>query len=209
MTAQIPGNQYSKGAKKRARKLRAITLPGGESAKARQAEMARGGSSVATQVEATSWDRGASGAANQIGLVDEPATEIDPETGKETPNPNRVRRRRREDWVVRYTLAGHITDIQAANAVKLRMASEGLRERNPLAALGEVRGGVSDREAIRIDARRYFRQLWGAIPTASRPVVERVVINDEPIWRGNQASRERHFKRLAAGLDAISEGARK
>jgi len=35
MTAQIPGNQYSKGAKKRARKLRSITLPGGESAKSR------------------------------------------------------------------------------------------------------------------------------------------------------------------------------
>lgn len=35
MTAHIQGNQYSKGAKKRARKLRAITLPGGETAKAR------------------------------------------------------------------------------------------------------------------------------------------------------------------------------
>lgn len=38
MTAQIPGNQYSKGAKKRARKLRAITLPGGGTATPRKGQ---------------------------------------------------------------------------------------------------------------------------------------------------------------------------
>lgn len=156
------------------------------------------------------WDRGASGVANQDRLVDEAATEIDPETGKETPNPNGVKRRRREDWVVRYAKAGHISDAQAANAVKLRMAAEGMRERDPLAALGDVRsGGRSDKEAVRVDARRYFRRLWDSIPSSSRPVVERVVICDEPIWRGNHATRDRHFKRLQAGLDAIAEGARK
>lgn len=157
-----------------------------------------------------SWDRGAPGEANQVRLIDEPATEIDPETGKETPNPNGVRRRRRQTWVALYTKAGHISAAQAANAVKLCMASEGMRERDPLAALGDVRsGGRSDKDAARVDARRYFRRLWDAIPSSSRPVVERVVILDEPIWRGNQATRARHFKRLQAGLDAIAEGARK
>lgn len=38
MTAHIQGNQYSKGAKKRARKLRAISLPGGESAAPRKGQ---------------------------------------------------------------------------------------------------------------------------------------------------------------------------
>ena len=34
------------------------------------------------------WDRGADGPANRERLRLEPATEIDPETGKETQNPN-------------------------------------------------------------------------------------------------------------------------
>lgn len=177
----------SKAAKRRAKKEQVVTLPKGFG----------------------EWDCGATGAANQARLIDEPATEIDPETGKETPNPNGVRRRRREDWVARYAKAGHITQVQAANAAKLRMASEGMRERDPLAALGGVRGGGSDREAIRVDSRRYFRQLWDAIPKASRPVIERIVIDDLPLWRCNQSTRERHFARLSAGLDAISEGARR
>jgi len=156
------------------------------------------------------WDRGANGAANQLRLVDEAATDIDPETGKETPNPNGVRRRRREDWVSRYAKAGHITQAQAANAVKLRMASEGMRERDPLAALGDVRAkGGSDALAARVDARRYFRRLWDAIPMSSRPVIERIVLDDLPLWRCNQSTRDRHFARLSAGLDAIAEGARR
>ena len=150
------------------------------------------------------WDKGASGPANQDGLREEPATDIDPETGKETPNPNNVRRRRRDDWVIRYFRGGKLNAAQAAAAAKLRMASEGRRERDPLAAIGDVRHtGDDDPLARYVDNRRLFRELWARIPQSSRPVVERVVLQDQPIWRTGPATRERHMQRLRDGLDAI------
>lgn len=152
----------------------------------------------------TSWDRGATGPANQINLRIEPATDIDPETGRETPNPNGIKRRRRDSWVERYFRAGHLTDAQAAVAIRLRMASEGMRERDPLAAIGEIKAKSGDRAAAMVDARRWFHELWASIPTSSRPVIERVVIDDLPIWSGcGSAAWARHMSRLVAGLDAI------
>lgn len=103
----------------------------------------------------TAWDKGADGPANQHGLRVEPATDIDPETGKETANPNGIKRRRRDNWVARYLRGDKITAKQAAAAETLRMASEGMRERDPLAALASVRvRGNHDPEAARTDARR-------------------------------------------------------
>lgn len=152
------------------------------------------------------WDEGAMGPANRHRLRQEPATEIDPETGKETPNPNNVKRMRRQSWVMIYERAGHLDKRQVAAAEKLRMAADGLRDRDPLMALNEVRGsGYSDPQAARIDARRFFHQLWADIPQASKPVLERVVIEDKAIWSGGGiAARDRHIKRLCEGLDAIA-----
>ena len=170
---------YTKGAKKR---RRAITLPG----------------------MPTAWDRGADGPANQHGLRTEDATDIDPETGRETPNPNGVKRRRRAPMILLYAKAGGLERAHIAAAEKLRMAADGMRERDPLAALAVTRArGNHDPEAARVDARRYFREIWANIPAASRPVVERVVLDDLPIWHGNAAMRERHIQRLRDGLDAI------
>ncbi|MBM3606410.1 MAG: hypothetical protein FJX25_17295 [Alphaproteobacteria bacterium] len=152
------------------------------------------------------WDEGAMGPANRHRLRQEPATEIDPETGKETPNPNNVKRMRRQSWVAIYAQAGHLDKRQVAAAEKLRMAADGLRDRDPLAALNEVRvSGYSDPQAARIDARRFFHQLWADVPQASKPVLERVVIEDKAIWSGGGiAARDRHIKRLCEGLDAIA-----
>lgn len=154
----------------------------------------------------TAWDNGADGPANQHGLRVEPATDIDPETGKETANPNGIKRRRRDNWVARYLRGDKITAKQAAAAETLRMASEGMRERDPLAALVVIRArGNHDPEAARVDARRYFRELWAKVPQDSRPVIERVVLDDLPIWSGGGIeARERHIQRLRDGLDAIS-----
>ena len=55
------------------------------------------------------WDMGADGPANRIGLIEEAATEIDPETGKETPNPNNVKRARRVDMLEVWHRRGWIT----------------------------------------------------------------------------------------------------
>lgn len=152
----------------------------------------------------TAWDAGATGPANRERQRLEPATDINPETGRETPNPNNVRRYRRDTWVQVYARQGHLDARHEAAAVKLVMAAEGMRERDPLAAIGEVRSIGGDRQASMIDARRYFRALWAAVPQACRPVIERVVINDEPLWRGHGgARREAHFRRLREGLDAV------
>jgi hypothetical protein len=151
------------------------------------------------------WDEGAQGPANQDGMRTEPATDFDPETGKETPNPNGIKRRRRDDWATRYHRAGNLSKQQVASAARLRMASEGMREQDPLAAIRiDRRAGGSDQEAARVDARRYFRELWAHVPQSSRMVVQRVVLDDLPIWRGGSpAQRERHMVRLRAGLDAL------
>ena len=153
------------------------------------------------------WDIGATGPANRARLAEEPATDIDPETGRETPNPNGIRRQRRQSWVTIYAAKGRITREQQAAAEKLRNAADGMRDRDPLAALaGEVRAApdACDAAAARLDARRFYWQLRDAIPPASRPVIERVVVDDLPIWGGNSAQRERHMQRLRDGLDAIA-----
>lgn len=154
---------------------------------------------------APQWDIGAAGPANQIGLREEAATDIDPETGRETPNPNGVRRRRRDSWIERYFAANKLTQAQASAAIRLRMAAEGMRERDPLAAIGEARNrGDGDALAAHVDSRAYYREQWAKVPRLSRPVIERVVIEDKPIWDGNMAQRERHMQRLCDGLDAIA-----
>lgn len=154
------------------------------------------------------WDMGAMGPANRERLREEPATEIDPETGRETANPNGVRRQRRNPWIVIYAMPakGILSPAQFAAADKLRRAHEGMRDRDPLCAIVvDGRSADTDPLAARIDSRQYFRELWAMIPTASRPVVERVVLDDLPIWAGrNSMTRERHIVRLRAGLDAIS-----
>lgn len=151
------------------------------------------------------WDRGADGPANRERLRLEPATEIDPETGKETQNPNGVMRERRESWLVIYARKGHLDKRQFAAAEKLRMAADGLRDKDPLAAIAIDRvRGQSDPLAAQIDARRFFRELWAQVPSLSKPVVERVVIEDLPIKSGNPAQRERYMQRLREGIDAIA-----
>lgn len=156
--------------------------------------------------QAPQWDIGATGPANQIGLREEAATDIDPETGRETPNPNNVRRMRRQSWVTIYAAKGQITREQEAAAEKFRAAADGMRDRDPLAAIGEVRirPSAGDAAAARIDARRFYHEMMARIPKASMPVVERVVVDDQPIWGGNSAQRERHMQRLRDGLDAIA-----
>ena len=162
-------------------------------------------SSAGVTLPPVMWDRGADGQANRHRLVEEPATDIDPETGKETPNPNNVRRVRRQSWLVTYALAGHIDKGQFAAGEKLRMAADGMREKDPLAAIGaDIMRHQSDPIAAIVDARQFFRQLWSVIPPSSRPVVERVVIEDRPLQKCNSEQRERYMQRLRDGLQAIA-----
>lgn len=157
----------------------------------------------------TTWDMGASGPANRDRLHEEPATEIDPETGKDRPNPNGVRRVRRHAWAEIYARQGKLTPAQAAAAANLYAAWAGHPARDPLAAIGETvdRERYTDPQSQTVDARRRFYAMWQRVPQSSQPVLEHVVLEDRPIraMAGciNQRTEERYIERLRAGLDAI------
>lgn len=68
------------------------------------------------------WDEGAAGRANRIGLVQEDATDLDPETGKPTPNPNGVKRMRRVDMLEVWHRKGVISTAGYNAGEKLRDA---------------------------------------------------------------------------------------
>jgi len=149
------------------------------------------------------WDKGAPGAAAQERLRTEPATEVNIETGREVPTGGK--RKRRQTWVQVYMRKGELTAQQAYVALVLASAAEGEVNRDALEAIRIGTGGGSDPQAARVDARAFFRELWARCPPASRPVVQRVVLEDQAIWSGcGQEAWDRHMLRLRSGLDAIA-----
>jgi hypothetical protein len=158
----------------------------------------------------TTWDMGAAGEANRDRLHQEPATEIDPATGKDQPNPNGVRRMRRQPWVETYARQGKLTKAQQTAAENLYAAYAGHPARDPLAAIGDTVDGerYTDPQSATVDARRRFYAMWQRVPRASRAVLEHVVLDDRPIrsMAGcyNGLREDRYIERLRAGLDAIA-----
>lgn len=155
------------------------------------------------------WDAGASGPANRKRLVEEEAVELDPTTGKPQPNPNAVRRMRRETWIERYQKQNRLTKAEATAAANLYAAWAGHPARDPLAAIGlTVDGrGCDDPLAIAVDAKRWFYLMWEKVPRYCRPVIEHVVLNDRPLrsMAGciNGQAETRYMERLKDGLGAI------
>lgn len=157
------------------------------------------------------WDHGATGPANRLGLLEEPAADIDPETGRGTKNPNRVTRMRRRPWVDTYERQGKLTKDQANIARELRDAAEGARNQDPLAALGSKIDrdmGLPDPQAAAYDARRKFHRMWAHVPKSDAFIIDWVVLGDNPIMsipgcRGSGPAFERHMSRLCAGLDVL------
>jgi len=157
----------------------------------------------------TSWDAGATGPANRDRLREEPATEFDPETGRETPNPNGIKRNRRETWVNRYGRKGKLSKDQQAAAANLYAAWAGMPNRDPLAALSDRVDGRGDVDMLArtIDKRREFYRMWRQIPDKSRPFVRHVVLEDLAIRSMNGCrdghTEARYMELLREGLDAI------
>ncbi len=158
----------------------------------------------------TSWDGGATGPANRDRLREEPATEFDPHTGKETPNPNGIRRNRRVDVVEEYAKAGMISRRELATATNLRSLAEGISARDPLSAIkvDVPTNGTLRPEELKCDKRRAFWAAWRLVPVECRDVVEKTVIQDIPIdaafGRKMYAKLEAYAK-LRVGLQAILE----
>ena len=151
----------------------------------------------------TSWDGGASGPANRERLRDEPATEFDPTTGRTTANPNGIRRFRRVSLILTYAAAQHLTREHVIAAERLVFAAFGQSERDPLAPIVDRQHGNCP-IAASIDARREYAAMWRLIPPESRPVVERVALQDRPIRDGNSVFRARQMQLLRQGLDALT-----
>ena len=157
------------------------------------------------------WDHGAKGPANLAGIVIEDATDIDPETGRESANPNRVTRARRIDRLEAYEAQGILTRDQANIARELRAAAEGARTADPLAALGrkiDRTSGTPDPLAVAFDSRRKFHRMWALIPSYARAVVDCVILEDRPIrempgCRGSGPRHDKHADRLRRGLDEL------
>lgn len=161
-------------------------------------------SSAVSLAQPTAWDMGAMGRANRANLVEEPRPHTS-ETGAIT-NPNGVKGVRRETWVMRYLRTGKLTTRQFMAALSMQDAAAGMPAQDPLSALSIDKGqGGSDPEAARVDARATFRRMWALVPQSSRPVLERVVLNDMAVWTGGRAQ-ARHMERLAVGLDMVADG---
>jgi hypothetical protein len=158
-------------------------------------------------IRRTPWDFGASGPANQDGLIIEPRGDLDPETGRVT-NPNTRLGARRETWVDRYLRVGKLTVAQASMARWLRDAAEGRGSQDPLQALRiDRQAGGSDPAAAAFDARRAFHRMWALLPAWARPVIERVVLEDRPLRSLCQSGQQeaRHLDRLQRGLDELRD----
>ena len=162
-------------------------------------------SSVTTA--AIPWDTGAKGSANLDRMIVEDAPTIDPDTGKAS-NPNGIKRARRRPWIETYRMQGKISDASLTAALRLYAAYQGYPARDPLAAIDEIKtGGRSEPMAATIDRRREFYAMWASVPRDSRPAVEHVVLNDQPLRSlagcTNTAAHERHMSRLIDGLCAM------
>ena len=164
---------------------------------------ANGARAVTLPAMPTMWDTGASGPANRVALVREQATDMDPVTGRETKNPNNVTRYRRAPWVYTYHTGGYLTAQHVMAAHILYSAAHGISAGDPLAAIIVDGGLPPDRQAANVDRRAAYRALWARIPKASQQIVLHVVIDEQCIWHGNSAQRQRHMRRLREGLDAI------
>ena len=156
----------------------------------------------------TPWDQGATGPANQHGLVIEERGDMDLKTGKRI-NPNRVFGKRRMPIFMRMLRQGRIDQHHAASAERLYSAWAGYPASDPLAALGSRvdGGGCDDANVTRIDRQREFFILKAMIPAQCWPVVEHVVINDLPIRGMTGCSHAEAFAaqlaKLTAGLEAV------
>ena len=88
----------------------------------------------------------------------------------------------------------------------LYRASVGKLSDDPLAALRiDKLPAPSDPAGAAFDARRHFHRMWEHVPGYARTVIERVVLEDRPVWATSGQQKARHLDRLARGLEELAE----
>lgn len=154
----------------------------------------------------TSWDQGAMGQANRIGLVAEPATDIDAATGKSTPNPNGVKRMRRVDLLEHWLKKGDISAKGYNAAVKLRDAFEATKK-VPTVDLGQERVDSSPKPdhavTIHIDRLSRFHAYSRHVSAADRQIIDACVLNGSSPRTLRQYRNDNYAKGLSHLHDAL------
>lgn len=148
----------------------------------------------------TSWDQGATGMANRVGLEAEDAAEVDPVTGVRS-NPNGVKRMRRVDMLEVWHRKAVITTAGFNAAVALRDAFE---------AVGKSRGWPDSERvqsspkpdhavAVQIDRMSKFIQYHRHVVAEDREIIDACVL------RGGSPLRIKRYRGSGyqAGLDHL------
>lgn len=127
----------------------------------------------------TTWDQGAQGQANRIGLVEEPATELDPTTGKPQPNPNNIKRMRRVDMLERYHRLGVISTRGWNAAERLRDAFEATQRTPGWPDNDRVQSSPKPDHAvtIQIDRLSRFHAINRLVPLDDVPIINACVFH--------------------------------
>lgn len=154
----------------------------------------------------TAWDKGAMGEANRKGLIEEASVEIDPETGRETPNPNGVKRMRRVDLLEHWLKKGDISAKGFNAAVKLRDAFLAT-QKVPAVDMGQDRVDSSPKpdHAVTIHIERLSRYHAYAkhISAGDKAIIENCVIDGCSPRALRQYRNENYRKGLAHLHDAL------
>lgn len=165
----------------------------------------------------TSWDKGASGPANRHGLIEEPATEFDPVTGKPQPNPNNVKRMRRVDMLELYFRRGIITARMWNAADKLRQTFEATMKAPGWPDNDRVQSSPKPDQAvtIQIDRLSRFHSIYRLVPLTDRPIIDACVfrmnaptsaiINGEKPYRKGGNGHAKGMDHLKAALDRLAD----
>lgn len=126
----------------------------------------------------TSWDMGATGQANRIGLVIEDRGDVDPATGKRT-NPNGVKGMRRVDMLEIWHRKGEITTAGYNAAERLRNAMEKTLRGPGWADNDRVQSSPKPDHAvtIQIDRISAFHGIARHIAQEDQPIIYHCVIN--------------------------------
>jgi hypothetical protein len=139
----------------------------------------KGKKPVTVSAMPTEWDTGATGPANRIGLVQEPATEFDPVTGKPQPNPNNVKRMRRVDMLERYYRLGLISARAWNAAERLRDAFEATMRSPGWPDNDRVQSSPKPDHAVAIMVDRIsrFHAINRLVPREDVPIIDACVFH--------------------------------
>jgi len=131
------------------------------------------------RVTIASWDMGATGQANQSGLVIESRGELDTATGKVI-NPNGVKGARRIDTLARYHRLGWIS-ARGYNAGDMLRTAWLNTQRSPgWSDNDRVQSSPKPDQAITMQVDRISRLVWLSrrVPEDIAPIVEHIALHD-------------------------------